>query len=315
MPVYNGELYLRDAIDSILSQTYSNFEFLIINDGSTDSTDAIIRSYSDPRITYIINKTNIGLVKTLNKGIKLARGKYIARMDADDLSDPKRLAKQVAFLDTHPDYGLVGSLFGIIDEKRKIHEIGGAKLLENEDLKLGMLFANIFCHGETMFRKDLCIRHNLFYDEQYKSAEDYDLWTRMSAYTKIKNLPEVLYFYMTNPQGISAQSSQEMQKNAELVTKKYQKRVGFPVITPEFSLRLVRNGWVYKDDYLKVLDKRIFAYLQLAYQVYLFRLAFVYLRKWRLDGLALLPASLAINPANWGRHIFGLFPKAQDERI
>lgn len=315
LPVYNGEKYLREAIDSVLAQTYKNFELLIINDGSTDKTDAIIRSYNDARIRYIQNKTNLKLIITLNKGIRMAKGKYIARMDADDLSHPKRLAKQIAFLDTHPDYGLVGSLFALIDTNREIHEIGGAKLLEDEDLKMGMLFANIFCHGETMFRKKLCIKHNLFYDQQYTYTEDYELWTRMAKYTKIKNLPEVLYFYMTNPQGISAHVVDHMQKKAKVVRELYQKRIGFPIITPQFLVRLLQNGRVYKDDYLDVQGRPLFAYLQLAYQVYLYRLAFIYLRRGRLDGLGLLPVSFCINPINWGRHVFGGFTKTQQERI
>lgn len=315
LPVYNGQMYLKKAIESILKQTYKEFELLIINDGSTDSTDQIVRSYKDKRIRYIVNKKNIGLVETLNRGIKKASGTYIARMDADDLSHPQRLQKQIAFLSSHPDYGLVGSLFGLINEKREVREIGGAKLLGNEDLKLGLLFGNVFCHGETMFRKALFIQYNLFYDKKYQYCEDYELWTRMSRYTKFMNLPEVLYFYMTNPQGISAHSKELMEENAKRVMLKYRKMAGFPKISLPFLINLVINGRMYKDGYLRVGRRRIMAYMQLARQVYLYRLAFTCIREKRYDGALLLPASFLINPKNWFKHLFGMFPKPQDHAV
>ena len=105
MPVYNSEKYLREAIKSILNQTFTNFELIIINDGSTDNSLKIIKSFKDNRIKIIKNKGNLGLIKTLNKGIDLAQGKYIARMDADDIAMPKRLEKQIAFFNENPDYG------------------------------------------------------------------------------------------------------------------------------------------------------------------------------------------------------------------
>ncbi len=109
MSVYNGEKYLREAIDSILNQTFKDFEFLIIDDGSTDSSADIIRSYTDFRIRLIQNEKNIGLTRSLNKGLKLAKGEYIARMDVDDISLPIRFEKQVSFLDKYEDVKLVGS--------------------------------------------------------------------------------------------------------------------------------------------------------------------------------------------------------------
>jgi glycosyltransferase involved in cell wall biosynthesis len=122
MSVYNGEEHLREAIDSILNQTYKNFEFLIIDDGSTDGSVNIIRSYLDPRIRLIKNKKNIGITRSLNKGLKLARGEYIARMDDDDIAFPERLEKQVRFLNEHVNVGLVGgsdiTINGVGDEIR-----------------------------------------------------------------------------------------------------------------------------------------------------------------------------------------------------
>ena len=120
MSVYNGEKYLQEAIDSILEQTFKDFEFLIINDGSTDKTGEILESYHDLRIKIINNEKNIGLTKSLNKGLKLARGEYIARQDADDISMPERLEKEVEFLETHQDYAVVGAFAKIINKNSEI---------------------------------------------------------------------------------------------------------------------------------------------------------------------------------------------------
>ena len=120
MPVYNGEKYLRPAIESILNQTFSDFEFLIINDGSTDNSESIILSYKDERIRYVKNENNLKLIKTLNKGIDLARGKYIARMDADDISLPTRLEREIEYMESHPECGLVSVFPYVMSESGKI---------------------------------------------------------------------------------------------------------------------------------------------------------------------------------------------------
>ncbi len=120
MSVYNGDKYLREAIESILNQTFTDFEFIIVNDGSTDNSLEIIESYDDERIKTINNKKNIGLTKSLNKALKFAKGKYIARQDADDVSLPNRFEKQVEYLDSHPEVALVGTSVYLIDENGKI---------------------------------------------------------------------------------------------------------------------------------------------------------------------------------------------------
>ena len=119
MPVYNGAMYLNEAITSILRQTYSNFEFIIINDGSTDLSEEIILSFSDSRIVYVKNPENYRLIKTLNLGFSMAKGRYIARMDADDISHPDRLLKQVDFLDHNIEYGLVGTGVNLLNSEKK----------------------------------------------------------------------------------------------------------------------------------------------------------------------------------------------------
>lgn len=191
MSVYNGEKYLREAIDSILNQTFRNFEFLIINDGSTDRTAEILESYNDPRIKIINNERNMGLTKSLNKGLKMARGEYIARMDADDISEPNRLKKQVEFLDMHPSIGVVGINSYIIDESGNILT-KMERPTSHEKIIAKILGENQMVHGSLMMRKKL-LETRGYYDEEFVLAQDYELLLRLSSITKLANLSEQLH--------------------------------------------------------------------------------------------------------------------------
>ena len=174
MPVYNCELYITEAIDSILNQTYTNFEFLIIDDASIDQTISIIKSYCDPRIQLIEKPLNTGLTNSLNLGLKLAKGKYIARMDGDDISLPERFAKQVALLEANTSFLLCGSAISIIGTNitRFFPE-------EHEDIKIRMLQGNCIAHPTVMFRKEIINYYTIVYDNLKEAAEDYDLWCRL----------------------------------------------------------------------------------------------------------------------------------------
>jgi len=192
MPVYNGEKYLRDAVESILNQTFTDFEFLIINDGSTDGSAGIINSYCDPRICLVNNETNLKLVASLNKGLGLARGEYIARMDCDDISLPDRLAKQVAFMDAFPEYGLCGTNMMITDM--------GGNLISSQcwpetpvPLEWTLLWENPVAHPTVMLRTRTLQEFNLNYRDV--PSEDLDLWCRLVLRAKIARLPEVLLHY------------------------------------------------------------------------------------------------------------------------
>lgn len=189
MPVYNAEVYLEEAIESILDQTYRDFEFLIINDGSTDESKKIIESYTDRRIRLENNKKNRGLNYSLNKGIDLARGKYIARMDADDVSLPDRLQVQVEFMDKNPDIGVCGSWFKFTDTEEV-----DQKLTDPESIKAALFFTCQLGHPTVIIRKAFLDKYNLRYDTQI-SAEDYELWVRCARYFKIANIPKVLVLY------------------------------------------------------------------------------------------------------------------------
>ena len=191
MPVYNGENYLSEAIDSILNQTYADFEFIILNDGSTDKTEDIILSYSDPRIVYVKNPENLQIVKTLNKGISLAKGKYIARMDADDISLPQRFSKQVGFMEANLDVGVCGAWIKTFGEIESIWSMP----TEHDEILVTLLFNSCIMHPTAFLRKSVLSKQNEIYDSQFNKAEDYELWTRLILETRFANIPEVLLRY------------------------------------------------------------------------------------------------------------------------
>lgn len=225
MSVYNGEKYLCEAIDSILNQTFKDFEFLIINDGSTDGTAEILQSYRDPRIKIIINEKNMGLTKSLNIGLKIANGEYIARMDADDISLPKRLEKEVAFLDQNKKIGLVGAYYVMIKENGRIlHKI--KFLTESDVLKEKLLEVNQFCHGSVMFRAE-CIEKVGLYREEFKSAQDYDLWLRISEVYDVANIPEPLYKRKLHTKLVSITQKKQQDEYALLAQKLAKERRQF----------------------------------------------------------------------------------------
>jgi len=200
MPVYNAAKYLKKAIDSILSQNYKDWELIIINDGSTDNSAEIVNGYTDERIRYLENPVNLGLIKTLNKGIDYCRGKYIARMDADDISLPDRLGRQVAFLDTHPDYLMCGTNAAVInDQDERIGKI--RNFTDNNFLQIHLLFSVPFVHPSTMIRRE--VLQNNKYNEQYRHVEDYELWCRIARQGKIANLKKELFEYRWHDTNVS----------------------------------------------------------------------------------------------------------------
>jgi len=191
MSVFNGEKYLKQAIESILNQSFGDFEFIIVNDGSTDKSLEILKQYQkrDKRIK-IITQENIGLPKSLSKAIAVSKGSYIARQDADDISEPDRLKILAEFLDNHPEVGLVGSLVTQIDKDG--HELSKETLLtRSEDIKNRLYTHNCFFHGSVMFRKTLFNKVGGYPTNTI--VEDYALWLKMMTYTDLANLPEFLY--------------------------------------------------------------------------------------------------------------------------
>lgn len=215
MSVYNGEGHLREAIESILNQTFGDFEFVIVDDGSTDNTAAILDSYADARIVRVHNEANIGLTKSLNKGLGLARGEYIARQDADDVSLLERLDKQVMYLDKHPSVGLVGTTYDIISCEGRLLQVADVPT-ENSILQQKLLESNCFCHGSVMFRR-ICLHHVGGYRTFCGPAEDYDLWLRIAEHFELANLPDRLYQYRFNPESISLHQTELQMAYLKLV--------------------------------------------------------------------------------------------------
>ena len=188
MPVYNGDKYLNEAIDSILNQTFSDFEFLIIDDGSTDQSIDQIMSYNDPRIQLIKNENNVGQSETLNKGLGLAKGKYIARMDQDDISMPERLKKQLDFMENNSDVDVCGSWLQLMGKYDGILELE----TKSEKIKMNLLTNENLAHPAVMIRKSTLVKYDLNYNPTFTISNDYDLWVRMFEYCSFANLPEPL---------------------------------------------------------------------------------------------------------------------------
>ena len=187
MSVHNGLPHLKEAVASILAQTFREFEFLILDDASTDGTRDFLRTQPDPRIRIIELPQNIGLTAALNVGLREARGELIARQDADDRSDPRRLALQLAFLSGHPSCAVVGSQAWLVDKSGR--SLGKKNLpLSNRGIAFAHLFDNALAHSAVMFRKAAVGP----YDEAWTASQDYELWSRMSQRHALANLPERL---------------------------------------------------------------------------------------------------------------------------
>lgn len=191
MCVYNGEKHLREAIESILNQTLDDFEFVIVNDCSKDSSAEIIKSYTDPRIKLLTNETNLGLAASLNVGLKTALGDYIVRMDADDVSLPHRLQTQVNFMDAHPGIGLVGSwvrFFGDLNYFWKPKP-------NSAYLQCKLLFNTPLPHPSWIIRHSVIKLHNLYYSQTMRRAQDYEYLVRFSKYAGLSCIQQVLLDY------------------------------------------------------------------------------------------------------------------------
>lgn len=226
LAVYNGEKYLVKAIESILNQTYLNFEFIIINDGSTDRSLEIIKSYDDKRIV-LISRENRGLIESLNEGIEKAKGRYIARMDADDISFPKRFEEQIDFMEKNLDIGICGT--AVIGFGEDIKESQWKLSLNNKTIKTELLFSSCFAHPTVMIRKELIVKHNLFYNKAFVHAEDFELWTRMAEHTKFANLEMPLLKYRIVQDSVTREADKNIEQRYQTIKsifKRYLEKLG-----------------------------------------------------------------------------------------
>lgn len=196
MPAYNVEKYIGEAVSSILNQVFSDFELIILNDGSSDNTSEIIRSFDDERIIFIDDNINKGKILRLNQGLSLSRGKYIAIMDADDISEKNRLLKQFKFLENNSNTGACGIWIHLFGEKNEVIR----NPVNNEEIYLHLL--NGCCFAMPLIRKDIIKRHNLSFENDFW-PEDYMLWIKLANLTNLYTIPEVLYYYRIHHSQIS----------------------------------------------------------------------------------------------------------------
>ena len=189
-PVYNTAPFLKEAVDSMLSQTFSDFELIVLNDCSPDNAEEVMDTYKDLRIVRYRGETNVGLGNVLNVGISMARGEYIARMDSDDISLPQRLQFQVDYLDSHPEFDLVSVGMREFGKRERDHYYDN----DTEQIKFNALLYSPVLHASSMWRKKSF--EGLLYDQTFVPSEDYDLWTRaLVKGVRMRNLPEILYLY------------------------------------------------------------------------------------------------------------------------
>lgn len=206
MPVYNGETFLREAIESILNQTFTDFELVIINDGSTDSSANIIRAFTDPRIVFIDNDINTGLPRVRNQGLYASRGQYIAWLDCDDVSVPERLEVQVKFLDQHPQVGVCGAWVKMVGEG---NEWIARYPANPEYIRASLLFNNFVVNSTVMMRAACTREVGLRFDLSHHLSQDYGLWVRIPKPWQITNIPKVLTIYRLHTSQVTAVHKQK----------------------------------------------------------------------------------------------------------
>lgn len=265
MPVYNGVQYIVAAVDSVLAQTYTHWELIIADDGSTDGTLALLQGYSDPRIRIIQHAANKGLVDTRNELVDAAQGVYIAMLDSDDIALPTRLEEQVQFMEQHPNVALLGSWVQAIDGNDVLQAIYRYEL-QGEELKCHLLINNHFTQSSMMLRKSLLPA--AVYRAQFTVSEDYDLWVRIAQQHPVGNLQKVLVYYREHGNNISIRKQDEITSCDQAILKEQLSRllpdIDASSVAAVFALS--RNAVAEQDiaGLLSVLTKVLAANAQMA---------------------------------------------------
>ena len=249
MPVFNSQIsYLKEAIDSILNQTFKDFQFIIIDDGSTGSCKEYLESLSDPRIRIIHNEKNLGITKSLNIGLREARGKYIARMDDDDISLPFRFEKQFAFMETHPDVIVCGSKTQPIGKKRQRIASGKVSMIDMEEYRIKLLFVNPGpVHPTAFFRHEKLIKYNIWYDESLRYAQDYGMWVSISRYGNVCLFEDMLVIKREHADQISTAHIEQQMECAKKARKKLLIELMGSVTDEEMDQHFIHSTSYYKN--------------------------------------------------------------------
>lgn len=236
MPVYNVEKYISIAVQSILNQTFENFELIIIDDASTDKTYNIINQFSDKRIIKLQNKSNRGIANTLNESFKLAQGKFIARMDGDDISKPDRFEKQLDFMKSNPELIISGSCMELINREGELIKVQEKKI-GKEEIKLGLFFGyTSLAHPSIIIRKQLLDLFCLRYDSAFQYAEDFDLYCRSTQYAPMDNLRESLIQYRLHNESVSQKFHMQQQIDAKVALYLHLRRLRLPFTLKQFEI-------------------------------------------------------------------------------
>ena len=273
MGVYKEPLdWLRQSIDSILNQSFTDYEFIIICDNPRyEEGMELLKKYanSDRRIILLFNNENIGLTKSLNKGLEIARGKYIARMDADDISKPERLTRQYEYMESHPEIVVLGTrikAFGKVTIWFKPNEYVN---YTDEELKAQMLFGNCIAHPTAMIRKSKLEDNNIWYDEDYKHSQDYRLWEQLMPYGNFAKLKQVLLLYRVSNQQITKKSSSSQKNLSRSISYRCQKKwldsEGLHYSIDEIKTNPFRIIREVKKNYRIVKSKSFRAFVQFSY--------------------------------------------------
>lgn len=246
MPTYNRASYVAQSIKSVLQQSYTQIELIVVDDGSVDETEREVRAINDSRVTYIKNEENLGIQKTLNRGILAASGVYVARIDdQDEWIDTEKLAMQVAFLLAHPGHVLVGTGVEVVNEQ-------GEKLMSyclpetDEKIRKVILSKNIFIHPSVLFHKSAVEQVGLYSEESYmRHVEDGDLWLRLGMVGKLHNLQRISVRYVVDAGSISAQNRiEQMRKNITLITTYRHKYPGYVRARIRHAVRMLVYGYL-----------------------------------------------------------------------
>jgi len=227
LPVFNGDQYLQEAIDSLLAQTFTDFELILVDDGSTDNTTQILAHQKDNRIKTIINKKNEGIVQSRNTGLAAARGKYYAAFDADDIAHPAKFQRQIAFLEDHPDFSMIGTNALNVNAEGELLPYSVSLPADPECIPAILLFRNYFIQSSIVARRD-CMPES-GYQQGFEIGEDWLMWIDLSKKGKLWNLPEFLVSKRTHSRNAGSSDPARLESFDQKVYQKIFDEIGFPL--------------------------------------------------------------------------------------
>lgn len=269
MTTYNAPQFLNESIESVINQTFSDFEFIIVDDGSTENNCDIIRSYGDPRIVLIENEHNF--IGSLNRGFKTAKGKYIARMDADDRMHPERLEKQYNYMEEHPEIGVCGSWFQGFGSNDSVYRLTG----DEKALLIQMLSGNAMCHPSTFIRKSVLEKlpgstRSEYYRPDYIYAEDYKLWCELATEgVRFTNIQEILLFYRFSDNQVTKHHADEMYRKTRQIQLEYFGAVTARIVREEPAFFELVNGLIRLCNEKRMPYQRLMEITRLIYLTFL----------------------------------------------